>query len=103
MKTLLSVLVVLLALPLSAHAQEGAPDPAKVLAPYVDESTYLVGMVDLQNVDLEALLDRFAKAGMPKDQVAKMKHVAVQTRDDFGPRRRPARRLHPEPRRTVRD
>ena len=83
MKMLQSALVVLFALPLAIHAQDGAPDPAKVLAPYVDESTYLVGVLDLQNVDLEALLDRFAKVGMPKDQVAKMKRIAVQIRDDL--------------------
>jgi hypothetical protein len=83
MKTLLSALAVVLAISLAAHAQDAAPNPAKVLAPYVDETTYLVGMVDLQNVDLDGLLDRLAKVGMPKDQVAKMKGVAVQTRDDL--------------------
>ncbi len=83
MRVLLTAGLLVIALPAAALAQDGAIDPSKVLAPYVDESTYLIGVVDLQNVGLEPLLERFAKVGMPKEQVAQMKQIAVQTRDDL--------------------
>lgn len=79
----LSLCLLVLAMPLAARAQDGPVDPVKVLAPYVDENTYVIGVVDLQNVGLEALLDRLATVGTPKDEVAKMKRIALETRQEL--------------------
>jgi hypothetical protein len=83
MKTILSVLVILACVPCSVFGQDRSVDPTKVLAPYVNESTYLIGVVDLQNVGIEAILERFTKVGMTREQVAQLKQVAVQTRDNL--------------------
>jgi hypothetical protein len=82
MKKLLSVVIVLV-LCGAVSAQDGAPDPSKVLAPYVDEFTYAVGVVDLQNIGLDAIMERFARVGMQKDEVAKTKRMAGEMRDEM--------------------
>src|SRR5260370_29999742 len=79
----LSLCLLVLGLPLAATAQDGPVDPVKVLAPYVDENTYVIGVVDLQNVGLEAMLDRFVTVGAPKEMVARMKRIALETRQEF--------------------
>jgi hypothetical protein len=83
MKKLLTVCMLVVLFAPTANAQDGQPDPSKVLAPYVDEYTYVVGIVDLQNVGVEALLDRLATVGMPKAEVAKIKQFALATRQDL--------------------
>jgi hypothetical protein len=83
MRMTLIASLLIAAVPLAASAQDGQPDPSKLLAPYVDEFTYIVGIVDLQNVGLEALLDRFATVGAPKEEVARMKKIALGTRQEM--------------------
>jgi hypothetical protein len=80
MRKLLPALLVLVTPPLAALAQEAAPSPAKVLAPYMDELTFAVGVVDVQNIDLDAMLTRLQRFGAPKDEIEAMKPVVGPAR-----------------------
>lgn len=51
-------------------AQDGRPDPAKVLAPFVDEFTVAVGVVDVQAFRPDAILKRLEPLDVPAKDAA---------------------------------
>src|SRR4051794_3873076 len=56
------------------HAQ---PEP---LTPYIDEYTFLAGMVDVDNLDLDALLTRWRKFDLPKKTLAETQQLVGKLR-----------------------
>jgi hypothetical protein len=63
-----------LALPAAAQEKTGKTDLAKAIAPYLDEQTIGVIHVDLGRIDLDAMVERFAKIGsFDKEQTEKAK------------------------------
>src|SRR5881398_2095197 len=78
MKSALCSCLLIAGIPLIASAQGTGADPAKVLAPYVDELTYAVGVLDVQNIDIDGFILRLAKAGASMDDVAAIKAAAMK-------------------------
>jgi hypothetical protein len=46
----------------------------------VDEFTYAAGIVDVQNIDLDGMLERLARIGTPRDEVNQWKQLAASLR-----------------------
>src|SRR4051812_34081935 len=66
----LAAAILLVALPRTTHAADPAA-AAKTVAPYLDAGTVAVARLDLAAIDVDAALDRFAKAaGINPDQLA---------------------------------
>jgi hypothetical protein len=74
------LLLLAVAFPLGTSAQDAAINPMKALAPYVDEFTFAAGVLDVQNVDLDAMLARLARVGAPRDDIAQFKQHAAPAR-----------------------
>lgn len=79
-------LLCLLTLPLLASpaaAQDGRPDPAKVVAPYLDDQTIAVVQVDVRKAEPEFLLTRLRQIGMPKSTLNDFATMLQQARARF--------------------
>jgi hypothetical protein len=80
MKRSLWLILALFVAAVPARAQE--PEPLKVLSPYMSDDSFVVGWVDVRNVDLKASFERLRKIGVDPNEIdeASKKYQAIQQR-----------------------
>ena len=59
------------------------PNPATILAPYIDEYTFLAGVIDVENLDTETLSTRLAKWDLSKHTLEEVRQVSGKPRADL--------------------